>query len=77
CHMLPACQGIHCPQIRFDHGTRPCPTIRRTAKQEMVDFFEAKQTAAREGEGQALTPIEVAIARRDGAESKPEPEAMA
>jgi len=43
CHMLPACQGIHCPQIRFDTGSRPCPGIRRTAKQEMVDFFEARQ----------------------------------
>lgn len=43
CHMLPACQGIHCPQIRFDHDVAPCPSIRRTAKQEMVDYFEAKQ----------------------------------
>lgn len=43
CHMLPACQGIHCPKIRIDHGRRPCPTIRRTAKQEMADFFNAKQ----------------------------------
>ena len=51
CHMLPACQGIHCPQIRFDHGTRPCPEIRRTAKQEMADYFEAKQAEAREGTG--------------------------
>ncbi|MNU58223.1 hypothetical protein D3C71_473590 [compost metagenome] len=47
CHMLPACQGIHCPQIRFDTGRRPCPGIRRTAKQEMVDFFEAKQVQQR------------------------------
>lgn len=42
CHILPACQGIHCPKIRIDHGKRPCPGIRRTAKQEMVDFFSAK-----------------------------------
>lgn len=46
CHMLPACQGIHCPKIRIDSGERPCPSIRRTAKQEMVDYFEAKQAAA-------------------------------
>lgn len=46
CHMLPACQGVHCPQIRMDHNTAPCPSIRRTAKQEMVDFFQAKQAAA-------------------------------
>lgn len=48
CHMLPACQGIHCPQIRFDTGRAPCPGIRRTAKQEMVDFFEAKQATLRD-----------------------------
>jgi uncharacterized protein len=46
CHMLPACQGVHCPQIRMDHERAPCPGIRRTAKQEMTDYFEAKQAAA-------------------------------
>lgn len=45
CHMLPACQGVHCPQIRMDHNRAPCPGIRRTAKQEMVDYFQAKQAA--------------------------------
>lgn len=43
CHMLPACQGVHCPQIRMDHQRAPCPGIRRTAKREMVDYFQAKQ----------------------------------
>jgi uncharacterized protein len=46
CHMLPACQGIHCPKIRIDSGERPCPSIRRTAREEMTDYFEAKQAAA-------------------------------
>jgi uncharacterized protein len=45
CHMLPACQGVHCPQIRMDHQIAPCPPIRRTAKREMIDYFEAKQAA--------------------------------
>jgi uncharacterized protein len=45
CHMLPACQGVHCPQIRMDTKKAPCPSIRRTAKQEMVDYFQAKQAA--------------------------------
>ena len=44
CHMLPACQGIHCPKIRIDHAQRPCPSTRRTAKLDMVDFFNAKQS---------------------------------
>ncbi|MDQ2893935.1 MAG: radical SAM protein [Pseudomonadota bacterium] len=46
CHMLPSCQGLHCPQIRMDHNIAPCPSIRRTAKQEMIDYFEAKQASA-------------------------------
>jgi uncharacterized protein len=43
CHMLPACQGVHCPKIRMDHKRAPCPGIRRTAKQEMLEYFQAKQ----------------------------------
>jgi uncharacterized protein len=43
CHMLPACQGVHCPKIRMDTEKAPCPGIRRTAKQEMLDYFQAKQ----------------------------------
>lgn len=45
CHMLPACQGVHCPQVRMDDGVAPCPSVRRTAKQEMLDYFRAKQAA--------------------------------
>lgn len=68
CHMLPACQGVHCPQIRMDHDRAPCPSIRRTAKQEMVDYFEAKQAAALEGAGEiaatsALAPIRPGASR--------------
>lgn len=43
CHVLPACQGIHCPKVRIDHGIRPCAGVRRTAKQEMAEFFASKQ----------------------------------
>jgi uncharacterized protein len=43
CHMLPACQGIHCPKIRIDHGRRPCPDTRRVGKQRLVDFFASKR----------------------------------
>jgi uncharacterized protein len=51
CHMLAACQGVHCPKIRIDSGERPCPGIRRTAKQEMVAFFESSRS--QEGAGLA------------------------
>ena len=46
CHMLAACQGVHCPKIRIDSGQRPCPGIRRTAKQEMVAYFNSTQAGA-------------------------------
>jgi uncharacterized protein len=46
CHMLPACQGVHCPQIRMDSKKAPCPGIRRTAKQEMLEYFQAKQASS-------------------------------
>lgn len=49
CHMMAACQGVHCPKIRIDSGERPCPGIRRTAKQEMVAFFESSQDAKTHG----------------------------
>jgi uncharacterized protein len=50
CHMLAACQGVHCPKIRIDSGERPCPGIRRTAKQEMVAYFESTQRGPAAGE---------------------------
>ena len=54
CHMLPACQGVHCPKIRIDSGQRPCPGIRRTAKQEMAAFFQSRQEAVAQGRRETL-----------------------
>jgi uncharacterized protein len=53
CHILPACQGVHCPQIRMDDHRAPCPSFRRTAKQDMADYFETRMRASetdREGD---------------------------
>ena len=47
CHVMAACQGVHCPKIRIDSGRRPCPPVRRTAKKQLVDYFEAT-TASRD-----------------------------
>ena len=58
CHMLAACQGVHCPKIRIDSGERPCPGIRRTAKQEMVAFFEVSRPAAKPVDKAAPAAIE-------------------
>ncbi|WP_426752835.1 radical SAM protein [Myxococcus sp. Y35] len=59
CHMLPACQGVHCPQIRMDHGQRPCPSIRFTAKREMVDYFKAKQDGTSSAVAASAPPVRI------------------
>lgn len=45
CHVLPVCQGVHCPKVRIDEGRRPCSGARRTAKQQMAEFFTSQQEA--------------------------------
>jgi uncharacterized protein len=37
CVIMPTCHGMHCPMIRFEHGQRPCPPVKHTAKREMVE----------------------------------------
>lgn len=37
CVVLPACQGVFCPQIRFDTGHSPCTPLRMGAKRELVE----------------------------------------
>lgn len=36
CVVLPLCQGISCPQIRFDENRSPCIPLRREAKKALV-----------------------------------------
>jgi uncharacterized protein len=55
--MLAACQGVHCPKIRIDSGERPCPGIRRTAKQEMVAFFEASRPGVASSDGTQVAGV--------------------
>jgi len=35
CVVLPICQGISCPQLRFDTGDSPCVALRATYKSEL------------------------------------------
>jgi uncharacterized protein len=35
CVVLPVCQGMHCPQIRFDYDRSPCTSLRMEAKREL------------------------------------------
>jgi len=40
CVALPMCQGIFCPQIRFDTGESPCTPLRLTYKRELRRIME-------------------------------------
>lgn len=35
CVVLPVCQGIYCPQIRFDYDKSPCTPLRKNLKKEL------------------------------------------
>lgn len=35
CVVLPTCQGMYCPQIRFDYNRSPCTPLRTKFKEEM------------------------------------------
>jgi uncharacterized protein len=37
CVVLPACQGVFCPQIRMDTGASPCTPLRMGAKREILE----------------------------------------
>lgn len=48
CVVLPVCQGMHCPQIRFDHDTSPCTPLRMNAKQQLREIWSRNQGRKRE-----------------------------
>lgn len=45
CVVLPACQGIYCPQVRMETGDPLCSPLRRYAKRELVDAVEGRSDA--------------------------------
>ena len=47
CVVLPACQGVFCPQIRFDTGRSPCTPLRMGAKKELLQVFQTAGKDAR------------------------------
>jgi uncharacterized protein len=47
CVVLPACQGVFCPQIRMDTGQSPCSPLRMGAKAELLDTVAASDLKAR------------------------------
>ncbi|MDP9121131.1 MAG: radical SAM protein [Acidobacteriota bacterium] len=47
CVILPACQGVFCPQIRIEHGISPCSPLRSSAKKEILEAVESSAHGAR------------------------------
>jgi uncharacterized protein len=47
CVILPACQGVFCPQIRMDTGQSPCSPLRMGAKAELLEAVESTGDGAR------------------------------
>jgi uncharacterized protein len=47
CVVLPACQGVYCPQIRMDYHQSPCTPLRMQVKKELQQTVEAMTSAAR------------------------------
>lgn len=40
CVLMPTCQGMYCPLVRFESQKTPCPTTRMNIKKEMLHVVE-------------------------------------
>lgn len=47
CHLVPTCQGIHCPLIRFEDHVQPCPSTKRHTKEQLITLLQIKRDKAR------------------------------
>ena len=48
CYLLPSCQGISCPYLRFEHQKSPCDaTVKPNLHNELVDALAAKKMKAK------------------------------
>ncbi|HEX3553751.1 MAG TPA: radical SAM protein [Thermoanaerobaculia bacterium] len=47
CVVLPVCQGVFCPQVRFDTGHSPCTPLRMGAKKELRQVVQTAGQEAR------------------------------
>jgi uncharacterized protein len=41
CHILPVCQGMHCPLIRIEENRQPCPSYKSDLKTELNNVLMA------------------------------------
>lgn len=47
CVVLPACQGVFCPQVRMDYGKSPCSPLRHGAKKELLETTKQQEESSR------------------------------
>ncbi len=67
CVILPACEGLHCPQIRMDYNRSPCTPLRKGYKKEMrrllaVDVDEERRVKVGRDGASAMSEPEPASA---------------
>jgi uncharacterized protein len=41
CYLVPTCQGLHCPLIRFETNKQPCPSTKSNLRDELLTTLEA------------------------------------
>lgn len=49
CYLVPTCQGMHCPLIRFETNKQPCPSTKSSLREELLTALEAGDGRARPG----------------------------
>jgi uncharacterized protein len=48
CHLLPSCQGLSCPLLRFEHKTSPCAaTVKHNLHNELIAAQNVRKATAR------------------------------
>ena len=47
CHLVPTCQGVHCPLIRFEDHVQPCPSTKRHTREQLRTLLQIKRDRAR------------------------------
>jgi uncharacterized protein len=44
CQMLPTCQGLHCPLIRFEDNKQPCPSTKLHLRNQLITLLDIKKS---------------------------------
>jgi len=54
CYLVPTCQGIHCPLIRFESNKQPCPSTKSNLRSELLTTLEASKKPTRSVASQSM-----------------------